>query len=158
MISQSISQLVTQSASFLKETRPHEVGKVRCMLLFLCSVLVVPFRCGYKQTAALLYTFAKETVDLCTVCGVVEFKPHHRGHGAYTWPPTIRSAEPSKALTSTKCCPQPQVERGTSKVLQNGTGSRPHLQGRCTQSLRPMHQCDNDPTAACGVRSPTEPP
>ena len=54
---------------------------------------------------------------------------HHRGHGAYTWPPTIRSAEPSKALTSTKCCPQPEVERGTSKVLQNGTGSRPHLQG-----------------------------
>ena len=64
-----------------------------------------------------------------SVFGVVEFKPHHRGHGAYTWPPTIRSAEPSKALTSTKCCPQPEVERGTSKVLQNGTGSRPHLQG-----------------------------
>ena len=24
-----------------------------------------------------------------SVFGVGEFKPHHRGHGAYTWPPDI---------------------------------------------------------------------
>ena len=80
----------------------------------------VHYACGIWQTAP---------KHEASVFGVVEFKPHHRGPGAYTWPPTIRSAEPSKALTSTKCCPQPEVERGTSKVLQNGTGSRPHLQG-----------------------------
>ena len=85
--------------------------------------------CARQHRALRLRDLANCALARSSVFGVVEFKPHHRGHGAYTWPPTIRSAEPSKALTSTKCCPQPEVERGTSKVLQNGTGSRPHLQG-----------------------------